>query len=344
LQSEPKNSGFVIHAKKKIMFDQYLKKLTELRQANVPFVIATVVRREAPSSGKTGDRALIEQNGELWGWIGGGCTKGIMLKEAREAIMQGTPRLVRVSPGVDEKTSEGIKDYRMTCQSGGSVDVYIEPVMPKPHLIIMGKTAIAQALARMAHVLDYKVTIMAMGATAELFPTADELKIAFNLAKVPLSAQRFVVVCTQGEQDEMALKAALKDNNGYVAFVGSRKKREAVFEYLRTSGVAEEELAKVKSPAGIDIHAKTPAEVAVSILAEIIEYAHKEPVIQTFEPIANDADSKFYINPVCGIPVDKTAPKHIIAYKGENVYFCCDGCKIKFEAEPEKYMASQLSN
>jgi xanthine dehydrogenase accessory factor len=320
------------------MFDQYLKKLTELRQANVPFVIATVVRREAPSSGKTGDRALIEQNGNLWGWIGGGCTKGIMLKEAREAIMKGEPRLVRVSPDPDDKITIGIKDYKMTCQSGGSVDVYIEPVMPKPHLIIMGKTAIAQALARMANVLDYKVTIMAMGATAELFPTADELKITFNLAKVPLSARRFVVVCTQGEQDEMALKAALKDNSGYVAFVGSHKKREAVFEYLRTSGVAEDELQKVKSPAGIDIQAKTPAEVAVSILAEIIEYTHSKPVIETFEPIANDPDSKFYINPVCGIPVDKTAPKHIIAYKGENVYFCCDGCKIKFEAEPEKYM------
>ncbi len=325
------------------MFDQYLQKLTELRQANVPFAIATVVRREAPSSGKTGDRALIEQNGNLWGWIGGGCTKGIMLKEAREAIMQGAPRLVRVSPGAEEKASEGIVDYKMTCHSGGSVDVYIEPIMPKPHLIIMGKTAIAQALARMANVLDYKVTVMAMGVDAELFPTADEIKIAFNLNKVPLSAQRYVVVATQGEQDEMAMKAALKDNNGYVAFVGSHKKREAVFEYLRTSGVAEDELQKVKSPAGIDIQAKTPAEVAVSILAEIIQFAHSKPIVEAFEPIANDPESKFYTNPVCGIPVDKTSPKHIIAYKGENVYFCCDGCKIKFEAEPEKYMTPQLS-
>jgi len=146
------------------------------------------------------------------------------------------------------------------------------------------------------------------------------------------------VVATQGEQDEMAMKAALKDHNGYVAFVGSRKKREAVFEYLRLSGVSDSDINRVKSPAGINIQAKTPAEVAISILAEIIQFAHSEPVIEAFEPMANDPESKFYINPVCGIPVDKTAPKHIIEYKGENVYFCCDGCKIKFEAEPERYI------
>jgi xanthine dehydrogenase accessory factor len=322
------------------MFDEYLKKLTELRQRNVPFAIATVVRREAPSSGKTGDHALIEQNGNLWGWIGGGCTKGIMLKEAGEAIQQGQPRLVRISPNPDDISPEGIKDYKMTCQSGGSVDVYIEPVMPKPQLIIMGKTAIAQALVQLGKILDYKVTVMAMNADSELFPTADEIKITFNLAKVPLTAKRFVVVATQGEQDEIALKAALKEEHGYVALVASRKKKEAVFDYLRLSGIADDVLAKVKTPAGIDIQAKTPAEVAISILAEIIQYQHTQPLIEQFEPLTDDTESKFYINPVCGIPVDKTAPKHVINYKGQNVYFCCDGCKIKFEQEPEKYVTA----
>jgi len=122
--------------------------------------------------------------------------------------------------------------------------------------------------------------------------------------------------------------------------VASRKKKEAVFDYLRLSGIADDVLAKVKTPAGIDIQAKTPAEVAISILAEIIQYQHTQPLIEQFEPLTDDTESKFYINPVCGIPVDKTAPKHVINYKGQNVYFCCDGCKIKFEQEPEKYVTA----
>lgn len=321
------------------MLDEFLKQYTHRRTQNELFATATVVWREAPSSGKAGDRAIIDSRGEVWGWVGGGCTKGIVLKEASAAMAEGKPRLVRVSPNPDEAPQAGVREYRMTCHSGGSVDIFIEPVMPQTHLIIMGKSAIARALAPMAKLLDYRVTVMAMGASDEQFPGVDEVRIAFNLAKVPVNAHTFVVVATQGEQDEMALKAALKAPLPYLAFVASRKKREVVFDYLRASGVSEDALATVKSPAGIDIKAKTPNEVAVSILAEIIQTTRTAPAqpdpVQ--EAIGQD---KFYINPVCGIPVDKTAPKHIIAYKGENVYFCCDGCKIKFEAEPEKYTRS----
>lgn len=319
------------------MLDDFLTQYNQLRQQNELFATATVVWREAPSSGQVGDRAIINSRGDVWGWVGGGCTKGIVLKEASAAMQEGRPRLVRVSPDPDVVPQQGIKEYKMTCQSGGSIDIFIEPVLPKTHLIIMGKSAIAQALATTARLLDYRITVMAMGISEGTFAGVDELKAAFNLTKTPISKHTFVVVATQGEQDEMALKAALKVPLPYLGFVASRKKRESVFAYLRASGVAEEELQAIKTPAGIDIKAKTPNEVAISILAEIIQLARSQSVRPVTEEKSVGED-KFYINPVCGIPVDKTAPKHIVAYKGQTVYFCCDGCKVKFDAEPEKYM------
>lgn len=319
------------------MLDDFLTQYAHRRQQNELFATATVVWREAPSSGHAGDRAIIDSRGDVWGWVGGGCTKGIILKEASAAMQEGKSRLVRVSPTPGSVPQQGIKDYKMTCHSGGSIDIFIEPVMPKTHLIIMGKSAIAQALATMAKLLDYRVTVMAMGVMEGTFAGVDDVRMAFNLAKIPVNSQTFVVVATQGEQDEMALKAALKANLRYLAFVASHKKRDAVFTYLRQSGVGETELATIKTPAGLDIKATTANEVAISILAEIIQTARTPPTqpkaVGTFT-----GQDKFYINPVCGIPVDKTAPKHVVEYKGETVYFCCDGCKVKFDAEPEKYM------
>ena len=329
------------------MLDDFLAQYNHRRQQNELFATATVVWREAPSSGKAGDRAIIDSRGELWGWVGGGCTKGIVLKEARAAMQAGSSRLVRVSPNPASTSQPGVSEYRMSCQSGGSVDIFIEPVMPRTHLIIMGKSAIAQALATTAKLLDYKLTVMAMGIPDGLFADVDEVKMAFSFAKIPVSQHTFVVVATQGEQDEMALKAALKVPLPYLAFVASRKKRDAVFTYLQASGVSDNELLAIKTPAGIDISARTPQEVAISILAEIIQTVRTPATLQsgtTRPDMPEDltGQDKFYINPVCGIPVDKTAPKHIVMYKGQSVYFCCDGCKIKFDADPEKYSPPSL--
>lgn len=319
------------------MLDEFLTQYNLLRQRNELFATATVVWREAPSSGKAGDRAIISSQGDVWGWVGGGCTKGIVLKEASAAMQEGRPRLVRVSPDPDVTPQQGIKEYKMTCQSGGSVDLFIEPIVPKTHLIIMGKSAIAQALATAAQFLDYRVTVMAMSVPEGTFAGVDELKIAFSFSKIPVNKHTFVVVATQGEQDEMALKAALKVHLPYLAFVASRKKRASVFDYLRSAGIAENDLARIKTPAGIDIQAKTPGEVAISILAEIIQTVRSQPIQADLTENLTGQD-KFYINPVCNIPVDKTSAKHIVDYKGTNVYFCCDGCKVKFEADPAIYI------
>src|SRR5215467_11296584 len=142
------------------MFEEFLKKTAELASQGATFAVATVVRCVPPTSGKPGDKAVIHADGKLWGWIGGGCAQPVVVKEALKALAEGKPRLVRISPSPDAP-EEGIVDYTMSCHSGGSLDIYIEPVLPRPHLVILGRSAIAQALARLSAVVGYAVTVVA---------------------------------------------------------------------------------------------------------------------------------------------------------------------------------------
>lgn len=326
------------------MYEDFFDKLAELRKRNEPFVIATVVRRESPSSGKRGDKAIVDKYGGITGWIGGGCVKGIILKEADDAVKSGQSRLVKVGRSLASERQDGVVDYKMTCMSEGTIEVFIEPVLPSPHIVVMGKTAIAKALVKIAKTAGYRVTAVAAEATPTTFDKVDELITQIKLDQVKISSSSSIVVCTQGEQDEEALEQALKQKCAYIGFVASRKKKAGVFEYLQQQGIDEKRLAIIKSPAGIDITAKKPEEVAISILAEIIHVQNNRPAdTGYFNEQMNETQIKaikpsYYINPVCNMPVDKISPKHIIEYKDEKVYFCCDGCKEKFEAEPEKYM------
>ncbi len=327
------------------MFDEFINKISELRKKNEAFAIATVVRREAPSSGKSGDKAVINKYGEIIGWVGGGCIKAIIIKEAEDALKTGQPRLVRIGQTSSTEKQEDVMEYKMTCQSEGEVDVFIDPVMPAPHLVVMGKSAIAKALVKIGKATGYRVTAVAPESKPDSFPGVDELITQMNLQQVEMSATTFIVVCTQGEQDETALELALQTSSAYIGFVASKQKKASVFEYLKQSGIDEQKIAAIKSPAGIDINAKKPDEVAISILAEIIQLQNKMSNTAGFTHFDETSEAagktKYYINPVCGVPVDVNNPKHIIEYKGENVYFCCDGCKVKFEAEPEKYMSKE---
>lgn len=344
------------------MFDDFIHKIEELRQKNEVFATATVVRREVPSSGRSGDKAVIDRRGEISGWVGGGCVQAIILKEADEAMRTGKARLVKVGrgeePGLQQPhtSQDGVVEYKMTCLSEGAVDIFIEPVLPAPHLVVVGKSAIARALVRIGKSAGYRVSAVAPDVRPDTFDHPDELITQLDLEQVRTNASSsFIVVCTQGEQDEPALEQALGVKSAYVGFVASRKKKAALFDHLEQSGITPQLLAAVRCPAGININAKTPEEVAVSILAEIIQVQHELPP----EPnlvVSDGSDGsgaeagiygtvteprasrpKYYINPVCGMPVDVNNPKHVIEYKGELIYFCCDGCKTKFEEAPERY-------
>ena len=328
------------------MFDRELQlEVEKSQESGTPLAMAMVVRREAPTSSKQGDKALTAKDGTVTGWIGGGCTKGIIIKEALEAMNQGTPRLVRIAPNGGVNDQKGVKNYTMTCMSGGTVEVYIEPIMQKSTLLIFGRSHIAKALCSLAAASNYSVKVISDLAEGEMFPAATGV-YSLDGFKESVKSNDFVVVCTQGEDDENSLKAALSYNTNYLGFVASRRKANGIYNTLRHMQVDNYQLARIKTPAGLDINAKTPEEVAISILAEIIQLKREgqekatENKLKMPDPIAEDnvLQEDLYINPVCKIPIQKSTAKHILEYKNEKVYFCCDGCKISFEADPEKYM------
>ncbi|MFZ9662008.1 MAG: XdhC family protein [Chitinophagaceae bacterium] len=329
------------------MHDAHLDKILELKAKQEPFAIAIVVGREAPSSGKAGDKAVIDRRGVLSGWIGGGCVKGIVLKESASAIQSGKPRLVRIGKHLqNNKIQEDVMEYKMTCQSEGTVEIFIEPVLPQPHLMVLGKSQIARALVKLARHAGFRITAVAPDANLQTFEKVDELITRFQLDQVKTYPNTFIVVATQGEQDELALSEALKKEYAYLGFVTSRKKMGSITSYLTDSGFAKEKIESIHAPAGIDINAKQADEVAISILAEMIQFKNSNVLWSSFQDKESAATGQndtpqYYINPVCGIPVDMKNPKHIMEYNGETVYFCCDGCKIKFEKEPEKYIRAR---
>jgi xanthine dehydrogenase accessory factor len=316
------------------MFDQFLGKAEELLTDGQSFAIAVVVRYQAPISGKPGNKAIIFPDGKIWGWIGGGCAQPVVVKEALKALADGQPRLIRISPS--SSPEEGIVDYTMTCHSGGTLDIYIEPVLPKPHILILGRSPVAKTLARLGKAIGYAVSVAAPGADRESFPDSDLVQAELDLGQLKTVPQTFIVVSTQGEGDEEALEAALLTNATYVAFVASKVKAREILDYLKERGVATDRLSQVRAPAGLDIRAASPEEIAVSILAEIIQVNGTRTAVEP--PKAQLAVLKQEAkDPICGMMVDVSVAKHKSEFRGNSFYFCCSGCKQKFDKQPEKY-------
>jgi len=240
-------------------------------------VLATVVRTVSVTAAKAGAKAIIRPDGTIVaGWIGGGCTKGAVLRAAREALADGAPRMVSVQPenllaelGVKPgETREGVRFASNMCPSKGTIDIFVEPVLPHPSLVILGASPVALSLATQARPLGYHVTLAAPDADLVAPPEVDNLVNCFELGELH-EAKRFVVVSTQGKGDEAALRAALATKAAYHAFVGSRRKMAALREKLIAEGVDAASIGRVKAPAGLDLGAITPEEIAMSILAEI---------------------------------------------------------------------------
>jgi xanthine dehydrogenase accessory factor len=248
------------------------------RSAGEPFALATVVRTVAATAAKAGAKAVILPDGTISeGWIGGGCARAAVLKAARDAIADGKSRLVSVAPpdeleGQGHKAGEeqgGVRFAKNMCPSQGSMDIFVEPVLPRPQVVICGSSPVAVAVADLAKRSGYAVTVCAPAPEQTAFAEAD-LRIEGFALPVDDAAARYVVVSTQGRGDEAALLAALAVDVDYVAFVGSRKKAESLKTALAERGVTADRLARLKAPAGLDLGAITPDEIAISILAEIV--------------------------------------------------------------------------
>ena len=319
------------------MFD-YLDKAFSLQKAGQPFALATVVRAERPTSAKAGAKAIVTTDGALTGWVGGSCAQPTVIREALKALRDGQPRFVRLCP--PEKLGRGAQDsiieVALTCISGGTLEVYIEPHLPKPQLVVISHLPIAEALATLGKGLHYSVTVLGLDATPNRFPQADLVLDRLDFSQISLTTPTYVVVATHGNYDEEALGWALGAEAAYVALVASPKRAEAVLQYLRETGVPEARLARLKCPAGLDIGASAPEEIALSILAEIVQLRRRAPmaVVETSRRLV----STEAIDPVCGMTVEIATARYVAAHAGQTYYFCSAGCKRSFEKEPEKYL------
>jgi xanthine dehydrogenase accessory factor len=255
-----------------------LELISTMKQKGEALALATVVRTVAATAAKAGAKAVIRADGTMSeGWIGGGCARAAVLKAAREAIADGHPRLVSVQPpdvlqAQGHKAGDeqgGIRFVKNMCPSQGTMDVFVEPVLPRPQIVVCGSSPVAVAIADLGRRVGFAVTVCVPATEQAAFAEADRRIEGFALP-VDDEGPGFVVVSTQGRGDEAALQAALAIDAAYVAFVGSRKKAEALRNSLAARGVAPERLARLKTPAGLDLGAITPDEIAVSILAEII--------------------------------------------------------------------------
>jgi xanthine dehydrogenase accessory factor len=242
----------------------------QMKAAEESFVLATVVRTVSVTAAKAGAKAIIRPDGSIVaGWIGGGCARG-------EALADGCPRMVSVQPenllaelGVRPgETKEGVRFASNMCPSQGTMDIFVEPVLPHPSLVVLGASPVALSLAAQARTLGYHVTLAAPAADLIGAPEVEMLIDSFQIGDLP-EARRFVVVSTQGKGDEAALRAAISTDAIYHAFVGSRRKMASLRHKLIAEGADPLALDRVKAPAGLDLGAITPEEIAMSILAEI---------------------------------------------------------------------------
>ena len=258
--------------------DDILDIISTRKLAGVPFALATVVRTVAATAAKAGAKAVILPDGTISeGWIGGGCARAAVLKAARDAIADGKSRLVSVQPpdvldvkGHQAGEEEGGVRFAMNmCPSQGTMDIFVEPILPRPQVVICGSSPVAVATAELARRSGFAVTVCAPASEQTAFAEADRRIEGFALP-VEEAAARYVVVSTQGRGDEAALLAAIAIDADYISFVGSRKKAESLRAALAERGVTAERLAKLKAPAGLDLGAITPDEIAISILAEIV--------------------------------------------------------------------------
>jgi xanthine dehydrogenase accessory factor len=308
---------------------QVMEQASELARRGEAFAVATVVWRRGPSSGRTGSRAIITASGDVHGWIGGACAEPSVIREAQQAIGEGSPRLLLLG-GQDRfggEVPEGVRVVPISCQSEGALEVFIEPVLPAPHLVIVGRSPMTHALAELARVLGWRA----------------DLRAEADFSAGDAGENSMVVVATQGHGDEEAIERAVAAKPAYLGLVGSRRRGAAVLGYLAERGVPKSALDKVRVPAGLDLGRTSHTEIAVAILAELVQLRASGAVPMggqaAVQAVADEVAG--VIDPVCGMTVAPGPSGHPLAHDGMTYYFCSAGCRAAFESDPAPYSRNE---
>jgi len=318
---------------------ELLQRAADLARREEPFVLAVVVSRRPASSSQPGDMAIITATGDFHGWLGGSCTQPTVVREARQALADGKPRLVVLTPDPEVERRPGVAVFPMTCHSGGSVEIYLEPILPALRLVVFGVSPTARAVAKLGKAMGYSVAAADAAAEPGLFPEADQIFTDPQDSELRAAASRapcFAVVATMGERDEEAVRAALALAPAYLGVVASARRFAQMRQTLLAGGAAAEALDEIRSPAGIAIGAHTPEEIALSVLAEIVSRRRAAMSEEKEEAPAAQA-----IDPICGMTVEIAGARHTAEHAGRTWYFCCGGCRERFLAAPERFASAK---
>jgi xanthine dehydrogenase accessory factor len=298
-------------------------------------VLATVVRVDPPTSARPGDKAVITADGRLRGWIGGSCSEPIVRREALRALKEGTPQMVRIvpAPEVKQTRTRGELMVATTCPSGGALDIFIEPRLPRPLLLVFGDSPAAHALVQMGSLAGFRTCSVHPGAKPGDF-AAEIVLGSLDLAGAKVGPDTWAVVATMGHYDEDALEAALAHPEVEVALVASTRRAAAVREGLSGRGLDARTLARIRTTTG-KVRGVNQQEVALLTLAELVTARKKRGYSVA---VVETSTAVFATDPVCGMTVDTQSSQHKAVYRDQAYWFCCSGCKSNFEKEPERYL------
>ena len=302
----------------------------ELARRREEFALATVVWRQGPSSGQQGARAIVTPSGDLFGWIGGACAEPVVIREAQRAIADGEPRLLLL--GTPDQFAGAIPENMtvipISCQSEGAMEVYVEPVLPSPQLVVVGRSPMAHTLCDLARALGWRADLV----DAPAFSSAD------------VEPRAVVIVATQGHGDEEAVEQAVAGDPAYIGLVASQKRGESVLGYLADRAVPGHLLERVRVPAGLDLGHTAHREIAVAILAELVQLRASGALTSRADGGAQTsakAGPADVIDPVCGMTVPANDASHPLEHGGVTYYFCSSTCRQAFEDNPVAYLSKE---
>ncbi len=345
----------------------------ELFQQRQPHAWITVVGVKAPSSAYVGAQAIVTADGQLHGWIGGGCVQSTARAAALGSLASMAPQRLRLSNSNDGSEDPDVRP--MNCPSNGEIELFIQPVAVTPRLRIYGDTPVARAVAWLAREADFEPTTDAEATAAEVLGSVEASRaITVSLASAevsqaatalatgipapgdrpgptpvaptpPPSPDSYALIATQGDGDESALESALRSPARAVLVVASKRKAERLRAAMTLRGIPESRLAAMRAPAGPNIGAVTPNEIALAAIAGLVALRRGQPMEGGKRPESrpantpNASNATGYVNPVCGAVIDPTRALSTLTMGGQTHYFCCQGCRVEFERDPEKYLA-----
>ena len=300
--------------------DALARRAEELAAQGAAFATATVVRAQRPTSAHAGDVALITSDGNIEGFVGGICAEHSVRLFAWTAMKSGEPILLRILPteeevaGKQDAKEDGAVTVLNSCLSGGAIEIFLEPTLPTPRVNIVGSKPIAAAIEQLGPQFDLEIA--AVGDNAAEIHEGD-------LA---------IIVAAHGKGELEALRAGLQAGLPYVGLVASPKRGAALIEELREGGLSDDLLERIDYPAGLDIKAKTPPEVALSIIARLVETRHGGSYSPPLRSPSSEPAPTFAVDPICGMTVTMAPDTPQLEHDGDTIYFCREACKTEYAA------------